>query len=93
MLSEVEDALVSPLPSDLRVLLGRWNGGGLPAGKLLHAGGFDAESMLGALQEIAKHQSRPADDPELPLPFFRTKEGPLLGIRSRRRSGRRHLAA
>jgi hypothetical protein len=79
-LGEVEDALVSPLPSDLRVLLGRWNGARLPAGKLLHAGGSDDDSVLGALHEIAKLHERPVDDPELPLPFFRTKEGPLLAF-------------
>jgi hypothetical protein len=79
-LGELEDALVSPLPSDLRVLLGRWNGARLPSGRLLHAGGFDGDSVLGVLQELAKRRERPADDPELPLPFFRTKEGPLLAF-------------
>jgi hypothetical protein len=79
-LNEVEDALVSPLPSDVRLLLSRCNGGQLPSGALLHAGGRGEGSMLGTLAQVAERLGRPANDPELPLPYFRTNDGPLLAF-------------
>jgi hypothetical protein len=79
-LAEVEDKLSSPLPSDLRLLLGHYNGGSLPSGTLLRAGGSGANSMLGGLYELAARWGRPPDDPELALPFFRTAEGSTLAF-------------
>ncbi len=79
-LNQVEDALMSPLPTDLRLLLGRWNGGQLPSGTLLSAGGEGEDSMLGALQGLARKAGRPKGDAELPLPYFRTVDGPLLSF-------------
>ncbi len=79
-LGEVEDAIVSPLPSDLRLLLSRWNGGRLPTGTLLRAGGTDAGSILGAMQELARRLERPTSDPELPLPYFLAADGALLAF-------------
>jgi hypothetical protein len=79
-LTEVEDMLRSPLPSDLRVLLSRGNGGSLPSGQLLHAGGTGPGDLLGGLAELSRVLSRPLDDSELPLPYFRTKEGSLLAF-------------
>jgi hypothetical protein len=79
-LSEVEEAFKSPLPSDLRLLLSRWNGGRLPSGRLLSAGGSGKDSMLQALAGLSALLQKPADDPELPLPYFRTKEGSVLAF-------------
>jgi hypothetical protein len=79
-LTEVEDALMSPLPSDLRLLLSRCNGGSLPSGVLLRAGGSGQDSLLGGLRELAARSGKGPDDPELPLPFFRSTEGSTLAF-------------
>jgi hypothetical protein len=79
-LSEVEDAIVSPLPSDLRLLLGRWNGGRLPTGTLLRAGGNAAGSILAAMHALAQRLGRPADDLEVPVPYFVTGDRALLAF-------------
>lgn len=79
-LTQVEDAITSPLPSDLRLLLGRWNGGRLPSGTLLRAGAAGPGSMLGALHDLAQRLARPADDPDLPLPYFHASDGALLAF-------------
>lgn len=78
-LATLEEAITSPLPSDLRLLLGRWNGGGLPSGTLLHAG-EGPQSVLGALRDLAGRLGRPEDDPELPLPYFLGSDGALLAF-------------
>src|SRR4051812_48042451 len=79
-LTVVEDAVMSPLPSELVVLLSRWNGGELPSGTLLRAGDTGPDSILFALGELATRSGRSPQDIELPLPYFRTKEGPLLAF-------------
>ncbi|MFI5307126.1 MAG: SMI1/KNR4 family protein [Polyangiales bacterium] len=79
-LAEVEDALVSPLPSDLRLLLSYGNGGRLPSGTLLRVGGAAEGSVLGALRALAERLGRTADDPELPVPYYLTHDGPLLAF-------------
>jgi hypothetical protein len=79
-LTVVEDAVRSPLPSELVVLLSRWNGGELPSGTLLRAGGPGPNSILGALAELAALSGRSPEDIELPLPYFRSKDGPLLAF-------------
>jgi tetratricopeptide (TPR) repeat protein len=71
----IEQAIASPLPSDLGTLLMRLDGGRLPDGLLLRARGQDERSILGALSLVASSKHRRADDPELLLPFYRTDEG------------------
>ena len=79
-LAEVQDGVLSPLPTDLCLLLGRHNGGAVPTGQLLRAGGRGPGSILGALDELATRLGRPAGDPDLPLPYFRSTEGALLAF-------------
>jgi hypothetical protein len=79
-LNELQDAISAPLPSDLRLLLSHWNGGQLPTGTLLRAAGDGAGSILGALRELAARLGRPADDPELPLPYFLGADEALLAF-------------
>lgn len=78
-LAALEDVLLSPLPSDLRMLLGRHDGGRLPSGVLLSAApSAGADSILETRGALAKQMGRRADDPELPLPFYRSDEGAVL---------------
>jgi hypothetical protein len=79
-LNHIEEAIASPLPSDLRLLLGRWNGGQLPNGTLLHAAETGQGSLLQALRELGERLDRPAQDPELPLPYFLGADGALLAF-------------
>ena len=79
-LPEVEDRVLSPLPTDLRMLLSQHNGGALPTGTLLRAGGGGADSILGELERLAQLFGRTSDDPELPLPYFRSHERALLAF-------------
>jgi hypothetical protein len=81
-IATVEDTLLSPLPSDLRLLLGRYNGGQLPGGILLSAGepatNGAQDGILTMRQELAQRMQRPTDDADLPVPFFRSDDGALL---------------
>jgi len=79
-LPEVEDRIFSPLPTDLRMLLAQHNGGALPTGTLLRAGGAGADTILGELERLGLLFGRASDDPELPLPYFRSNEGALLAF-------------
>ena len=79
-LAEVQDGLLSPLPTDLCLLLGRHNGGTVPTGQVLRAGGRGSDSVLGTLDELARRLGRAAGDPDLPLPFVRSSEGAVLAF-------------
>ncbi len=77
--AEIEHALGSPLPTDLRLVLSRFNGAELPNGTLLGAG--IAPGTIGAcIREYAGEVSRDFLDPELLVPFLRTVEGSLLAF-------------
>lgn len=80
-LARLEDALLSPLPTDLRLLLGRHDGGRLPNGVLLSSDpGQGVEAIAEARGELAKRTQRATDDPDLPMPFFRSDEGAILAF-------------
>jgi hypothetical protein len=79
-ITAIEDATRSPLPSDLKILLGCHDGGSLPSGTLLRVGAAAEHSILGELAKVAERLGRPASDPELPLPFFVTAEGSWLAF-------------
>ena len=79
-LSQVEETIASPLPSDLRLLLGRWNGGQLPSGVLLRAGGDQSDSIAAAMLSLSRRLGRKADDSELPVPYFITADGAMLAF-------------
>jgi hypothetical protein len=76
----VEERIASPLPADLRLLISRHNGGALPSGQLLHAGGGGQDSMLSVLEVLAKRLAKPARDPELLFPFYRSDDGGILAF-------------
>lgn len=77
-LAAVTEAIASPLPTDLRLLLKRLDGGELPTGHLLSASGADDNSIVGTLRSIAAGLHMPSDDPEVPLPFYLSDEGAVL---------------
>lgn len=78
-LAALEDALLSPLPSDLRLMLGRHDGGRLPNGVLLSASpSAGPDSILETRADLAKRMGLRPDDGELPLPFYRSDEGAVL---------------
>jgi hypothetical protein len=77
--AEIEHALGSALPTDLRLVLSRFNGAELPNGTLLGAG--IAPGSIGAcIREYAGEVERDFLDPELLVPFLRTVEGSLLAF-------------
>lgn len=77
--AELEHALGSPLPTDLRFVLARFNGAELPNGTLLGSG--IAPGTIGAcIREYAGAVERDFLDPELLVPFMRTVEGSLLAF-------------
>lgn len=78
-LGTLEQMLGGPLPTDLRVLLRRFNGGRLPTGTLLPAG-IEPGSMGAAVRDYAEAVQQDFLDPELLLPFFRTAEGSYLAF-------------
>jgi hypothetical protein len=78
-LAALEDMLLSPMPSDLRMLLGRHDGGRLPNGVLLSASpAAQGDSILETRADLATRLGKKPDDPELPLPFYRSDEGAVL---------------
>jgi hypothetical protein len=78
-LAALEDVLVSPMPSDLRMLLGRHDGGRLPNGVLLSASlAAQGDSIIETRADLATRLGKKPDDPELPLPFYRSDEGAVL---------------
>lgn len=78
-LTELERELGQPLPTDLRIVLGYFNGGRLPIAELLPAG-IGPGTIGGALKSYAHHIGRDFLDRELLLPFARTDEDSLLAF-------------
>lgn len=76
----IEERIASPLPADLRLMLSRHNGGPLPNGQLLHAGGDGPDSMLTVLDSLAVRLDKPVRDPELLFPFYRSDDGGILAF-------------
>jgi len=75
----LEQMLGGPLPTDLKEIYKRFNGGTLPVGTLLPAG--NEPGTIGAtVREYAEAIGGDFLDPELLLPFHRTLEGSLLAF-------------
>ena len=75
----LEQMLGGPLPTDLKEIYKRFNGGTLPVGTLLPAG--NEPGTIGAtVREYAESIGGDFLDPELLLPFHRTLEGSLLAF-------------
>jgi hypothetical protein len=78
-IATLEQMLGGPLPTDLKEIYKRFNGGKLPVGHLLPAG--NEPGTIGAtVREYAEAVGGDFLDPELLLPFHRTLEGSLLAF-------------
>ena len=76
----IEHHVGSPLPADLRLVLGRFNGAVTPAGTLLTAAPGPGTTIESALKEVASQRAASFLDPELLLPFHRTEHGTVLAF-------------
>lgn len=78
----IEHHVGSPLPADLRLVLGRFNGAEMPTGILLTAAAGAGNTIEAALREVAQQQQRAGSflDPDALLPFFRTEAGSVLAF-------------
>jgi hypothetical protein len=79
-LTAVEERIASPLPADLRLMLQRYNGGAFPSGQLLRTGSNGEDTMVAALEDLAKRLDMSERDPELLFPFFRSDDGGILAF-------------
>ena len=78
-IAAVEQMLGGPLPTDLRHILRRFNGGTLPNGELLPAG-TEFGSIGATIRDYADAVGMDFLDSELLLPFFKTPEGSWLAF-------------
>lgn len=76
----IEHHVGSPLPADLRLVLGRFNGAATPAGTLLTAAPGPGPTIEAALKEVAAQREASFLDPDLLLPFHRTEHGTVLAF-------------
>jgi hypothetical protein len=77
----LEHDLGSPLPADLRLVLGRFNGASLPGGAvLLTAAPGPGTTIEAVLKELAAQKAKSFLDPDLLLPFGRTEHGSVLAF-------------
>ncbi|MBC7171380.1 MAG: SMI1/KNR4 family protein, partial [Polyangiaceae bacterium] len=76
-LAMLERELGGPLPTDLRIVLTRWNGAQTPSGALIPVG-IEPGTIGAGVREYAQRVGRDFLDPELLLPFHRTLEGSVL---------------
>lgn len=79
-LTTIEQEIGSPLPADLRLVLGRFNGAALPSGVLLTAAAGPGATIDAALKEVAAQRESSFLDPDLLLPFARTEHGSVLAF-------------
>lgn len=78
--SALEHQLGAPLPADLKVVLGVFDGGILPNGVLLSARPGPGDTIEAALKHLAEERGVSFLDPELFLPFHRTELGSYLAF-------------
>jgi hypothetical protein len=76
----MEQEIGAPLPADLRLVLGRFNGAQLPSALLLTAAPGPGPTIDAALKQVASQRDRSFLDPELLLPFARTEHGSVLAF-------------
>ncbi len=77
----LEHDLGSPLPDDLRLVLGRFNGATLPGGAmLLTAAPGPGSTIEAVLKELAAQRNVSFLDPDLLLPFGKTEHGTVLAF-------------
>lgn len=76
----LEHQLGTPLPADLKLVLGVFDGGSLPNGTLLSATPGPGDTIEAALKALAEDEEVSFLDPELLLPFHRTEAGSYLAF-------------
>jgi hypothetical protein len=76
----LEHQLGAPLPADLKLVLGVFDGAALPNGVLLGASPGPGDTIEAALKELAEVRGVSFLDPELLLPFLRTELGSYLAF-------------
>ncbi len=79
-LTAIEHETGSPIPLDLRLVLGRFNGAQTPAGTLLTAAAGPGSTIEAALKEVAAQRACSWLDPDMLLPFARTEHGAILAF-------------
>jgi hypothetical protein len=79
-LTAIEHETGSPIPLDLRLVLGRFNGAQTPAGTLLTAASGPGSTIETALKEVAAQRECSWLDPDMLLPFARTEQGSVLAF-------------
>lgn len=79
-LTSIEHETGSPIPLDLRLVLGRFNGAVTPAGTLLTAAAGPGSTIEAALKEVAAQRECSWLDPDMLLPFARTEHGAILAF-------------
>jgi hypothetical protein len=79
-LTAIEHETGSPIPLDLRLVLGRFNGAQTPAGTLLTAASGPGTTIEAALKEVAAQRECSWLDPDMLLPFARTEQGSVLAF-------------
>ena len=79
-LTTIEHETGSPIPLDLRLVLGRFNGAQTPAGTLLTAAPGPGSTIEAALKEVATQRECSWLDPDMLLPFARTEQGSVLAF-------------
>ncbi|MFK7992031.1 MAG: SMI1/KNR4 family protein [Sandaracinaceae bacterium] len=76
----LEHQLGSPLPADLKLVLGVFDGGTLPNGVLLSAKPGPGNTIEAGLKALAEDADVSFLDPELLLPFHQTEAGSYLAF-------------
>jgi hypothetical protein len=79
-ISALEHQLGAPLPADLKLVLGVFDGGQLPNGVLLSAQPGPGSTIEAGLKALAADRDVSFLDPELLLPFHRTEAGSYLAF-------------
>jgi hypothetical protein len=79
-MTALEHQIAAPLPADLKLVLGVFDGATLPNGVLLSARPGPGDTIEAALKAIAEDRGISFLDPELLLPFHRTEDGSYLAF-------------
>lgn len=79
-ITALEHQLGAPLPADLKLVLGVFDGGQLPNGTMLSAQPGPGATIEAGLKALAADRDVSFLDPELLLPFHRTEAGSYLAF-------------
>lgn len=79
-ITALEHQLGAPLPTDLKLVLGVFDGASLPNGVLLSAQAGPGNTIEAGLKALAEVSETSFLDPELLLPFHRTEAGSYLAF-------------